>query len=65
MSIMADRFEKLCSFRFLESLKVEKYRSKRTGITLCFVEVPGPLVNGYFTLGRALDSVLSHVHYST
>ncbi|CAB4004421.1 uncharacterized protein C05D11.1-like [Paramuricea clavata] len=47
---MADHFEKLCSFRFLESLKVEKYKSKRTGITLCFVEVPGPLVNGYFTL---------------
>ena len=52
---MADYFEKLCSFQFLENLKVEKYKSKRTGITLCFVEVPGPLVNGFFTLGRLLN----------
>ncbi|XP_028410939.1 uncharacterized protein C05D11.1-like [Dendronephthya gigantea] len=47
---MADHFEKLCSFRFLKSLQVEKYKSKRTGVTLCFVDVPGPLVNGFFTL---------------
>ena len=51
---MAEHFEKLCSFQFLERLKVEKNKSKRTGITLCFVEVPGPLVNGFFTLGMAL-----------
>ena len=51
---MADNFEKLCSFQYLKSLKVEKYKSKRTGITLCFVEVPGPLVNGFFTLGKNL-----------
>ena len=50
---MAENFNKLCSFQFLHSLTVEKYQSKRTGITVCFVDVPGPLVNGYFTLGNS------------
>lgn len=54
---MADHFENMCSFRFLDSLKVEKYKSKKTGITVCFVEVPGPLVNGYFTLGMTSELV--------
>ena len=59
--MMADDFEKVCSFQFLENLKVEKYKSKQTGITVCFVEVPGPLVNGFFTLGRFLSIDLNHM----
>lgn len=43
-------FELLCSFQFLNTLQVEKYKSKKTGLTLCFVQVPGPLVNGFFSL---------------
>ena len=58
--IGAAGFEKLCSFRFLESLQVEKYKSKTTGVTLCFVDVPGPLVNGFFTLGKTIENEVLH-----
>ena len=51
---MAEKFEKICSFRFLDEVQVEKYKSNRTGLTLCFVQVPGPLVNGFFCLGMVL-----------
>ena len=36
----------------LDSIPVEKYRSKRTGINFCFAKVPGPLVNGFLCLGE-------------
>lgn len=49
---MADHFERLCSFQVLDSIPVEKYRSKRTGIKFCFAKVPGPLVNGFLCLGK-------------
>ena len=28
-----------------------KYRSSRTGITVCIAQVEGPIVNGFFCLG--------------
>lgn len=31
---------------------VHKYRSEKTGLTVVIAEVEGPLVNGYFTLGK-------------
>ncbi|XP_064646790.1 uncharacterized protein C05D11.1-like [Lineus longissimus] len=31
-------------------IPVTKYRSKRSGLTLCIAEVDGPIVNGYFCL---------------
>lgn len=51
---MADHFECLASFQVLDSIPVEKYRSKRTGINFCFAKVPGPLVNGFLCLGKSL-----------
>ena len=33
-------------------IDVKKYRSKETGLGICFAHVDGPLVNGYFCLGR-------------
>ena len=32
-------------------INVKKYRSKETGLVICFAHVDGPLVNGYFCLG--------------
>ena len=32
-------------------IDVKKYRSKETGLVICFAHVDGPLVNGYFCLG--------------
>lgn len=51
---MAANFENLCSFKVLDSIPVTKYRSKKTGIQLCFAQVPGPLVNGYLCLCKQL-----------
>ena len=31
---------------------VQKLKSTRTGIVVCLAQVEGPLVNGYFCLGR-------------
>lgn len=31
---------------------VHKYRSEKTGLTIVIAAVEGPLVNGYFTLGK-------------
>lgn len=31
---------------------VTKYRSKKTGLVVCTAQVEGPLVNGYFCLGK-------------
>ncbi|XP_015753164.1 PREDICTED: uncharacterized protein C3H1.02c-like [Acropora digitifera] len=47
---MAEHFDCLSSFLVLDSIPVEKYRSKRTGINFCFAKVPGPLVNGFLCL---------------
>lgn len=33
-------------------IPVHKYRSEKTGMTVIIGEVEGPLVNGYFTLGK-------------
>lgn len=49
---MAEHFECLASFQVLDSIPVEKYQSKRTGINFCFAKVPGPLVNGFLCLGK-------------
>lgn len=31
---------------------VKKYRSSRTGLTVVIADVDGPVVNGYFCLGK-------------
>lgn len=60
---MAEEFEQICSFQFLDHVQVEKYKSKRTGLTLCFVQVPGPLVNGFFCLGMELIKAVKKVRF--
>ena len=35
-----------------EVIPVTKYKSQKTGITVIISEVEGPLVNGYFPLGK-------------
>ncbi|XP_033118146.1 uncharacterized protein C05D11.1-like [Anneissia japonica] len=47
---MAASFEKICSVVANDLVLVSKYRSKRTGLTVCLAQVEGPLVNGYFVL---------------
>lgn len=45
-------------FKFLYEVKADgdipiaKYKSENTGITVCIAQVEGPLVNGYFCLGK-------------
>ena len=34
------------------NVPVTKYRSKKTGLTVFIAQVEGPLVNGYFCLGK-------------
>ena len=48
----APDFELLCKLKLLDVIPVEKYRSSRTGLVICIANVEGPLVNGYFCLGK-------------
>ena len=52
LAAMAEKYERLDSFQFLDLIPVKKYRSKRTGINFCFAQVQGPLVNGFLCLGK-------------
>lgn len=49
---MADNFELLFSVKANNTIPVFKYKSKKTGLTVCIAQVEGPLVNGYFCLGN-------------
>ena len=44
-------FELLCKVNVVGLIPVEKYKSLRTGLTVCVANVPGPLVNGYLCVG--------------
>lgn len=35
-----------------DTIPVHKYKSERTGLTVVIGEVEGPIVNGYFALGK-------------
>lgn len=35
-----------------DTIPVHKYKSERTGLTVVIGEVDGPIVNGYFALGK-------------
>ena len=48
---MASHWETLLDFNVLD-MRVTKYRSNKTGLTLCLAAVEGPLVNGFLTLGE-------------
>ena len=47
-------FELISSAVVSDIIPIKKYRSKATGITVCIANVNGPLVNGYFCLGKFL-----------
>lgn len=40
-------------------IPVQKYKSELTGLTVVIGEVEGPLVNGFFTLGKILQRISS------
>jgi hypothetical protein len=44
-------FEKVGTVLADGNIPVAKYRSKKTGLSVCIAQVEGPLVNGYFCLG--------------
>ena len=48
----SSNFEFLFSAVANGSIPVSKYRSKDTGISVFIGQVEGPLVNGYFCLGK-------------
>ena len=39
------------------NVPITKYRSKKTGLTVFIAQVEGPLVNGYFCLGKIMTQV--------
>lgn len=50
-------------FEVLESFEVEfaptkitKWRSKRTGLQICYIDQPSPIVQGYFAVATEIDS---------
>ena len=47
----------------------QKYRSQRTGIVVCLAQVEGPLVNGFFCLGKIIVNgcglLISSTHSAT
>ncbi|XP_060600571.1 uncharacterized protein C05D11.1-like [Ruditapes philippinarum] len=46
----APMFEKVGTVLADGNIPVAKYRSKKTGLSVCIAQVEGPLVNGYFCL---------------
>lgn len=50
-----EKFKLLYSVEADGNIPVSKYRSERTGLTICIANVDGPLVNGYFCLGKFDD----------
>jgi hypothetical protein len=45
-------FELVCSLKANDLVPVHKYKSNVTGLTVVIAEVEGPVVNGYFCLGK-------------
>ena len=48
-------FELICSIKSNDTIPVHKYKSKNTGITVFIADVDGPLVCGYFSLGKLTE----------
>lgn len=51
-----NNFELLCSLKSNNLIPVSKYRSHRTGLTVVIASVEGPVVKGYFTVGKDTTS---------
>lgn len=48
------KFDLICSTYLNGLIPVTKYKSQRTGLTVILGEIEGPVVNGYFTLGKKM-----------
>lgn len=57
-SINTGNFELLYSLKAYEKIPVSEYISKKTGLTVVIAEVDGPVVNGYFCLGKNLHELI-------
>lgn len=51
-NINMGNFELLHSLQAYNRIPISEYISKKTGLTVVIAEVDGPVVNGYFCLGR-------------
>lgn len=47
-----NNFNLVCKTKCMDKFHVEKYKSSETGLTVVIGHVPGPIVKGYFVLGR-------------
>ena len=52
-SKIMDGFEFICSLKCNDTIPVHKYKSTTTGLTLLIAEVDGPIVGGYFCIGKS------------
>lgn len=46
------KFELISHSKFEQSIPVYKYKCLRTGMMIVFGDIEGPLVQGYFALGK-------------
>jgi hypothetical protein len=53
-SEMNGNFELICALKANDLIPVHKYKSSVTGLTVVIAEVEGPIVNGYFCLGKLI-----------
>lgn len=51
-------FELLYSLKAYGRIPVSEYISKKTGLTVVIAEVEGPVVNGYFCLGKHFNYII-------
>lgn len=49
-------FELISSLEAYNKIPVYEFKSRRTGLTLVIAEVEGPVVNGYFCLGKKCEN---------
>lgn len=50
--LQSSSFDLVCSSQANDLISVRKFRSSRTGLTVVLADVDGPVVNGYFCLGK-------------
>lgn len=51
-------FKLICSTKASDVVPVNKYVSEKTGLTVIIAETEGPLVNGFFCLGKTVYLLL-------
>lgn len=58
-------FELICSLKAEDMIPVHMYKSTNTGLTVCIAEIDGPVVTGFFSLGKQQFLIISfHVKFS-